>query len=31
MEAEQNSIVKTLREEAQKLEDLCQQKAKVLP
>ncbi|XP_039206969.1 kinetochore protein NDC80 homolog [Crotalus tigris] len=30
MEAEQNSIVKTLREEAQKLEDLCQQKAKVV-
>ncbi|XP_070798460.1 kinetochore protein NDC80 homolog [Pituophis catenifer annectens] len=28
MEAEQNSIVKMLREETQKLEDLCQQKAK---
>ncbi|ETE61790.1 Kinetochore protein NDC80-like protein, partial [Ophiophagus hannah] len=28
MEAEQNSIMKMLREETQKLEDLCQQKAK---
>lgn len=29
MEADQNSVVKKLKEEAQKLEDLCQQKMKV--